>query len=1106
MPAIAADRDLLFGLLALQNGLIDQVQLVAAFQAWTRDKARPLAEHLAARGDLAADQRAGVEAMVGLHLKKHGGNAGKSLAALPAGPSTRESLAALGDPALEQTLTHVGSASEGDPDRTASYAVGTATSDGQRFRVLRPHARGGLGAVFVALDAELHREVALKQILDNHADDPTSRARFLLEAEITGGLEHPGIVPVYGLGTYANGRPFYAMRFIRGDSLKAAADRFHADESLKTDPGRRSLELRKLLRRFTDVCNAVDYAHSRGVLHRDIKPGNIIVGRHGETLVVDWGLAKALGRTAPGSEAGERTLLPPSASGSSETLPGSALGTPAYMSPEQACGDLEHLGPRSDVYSLGATLFCLLTGKPPQDADDIGEMLRKVQRGEFPRPRQLDPAIDRALEAVSLKAMALNPECRYPTARALAEDIDRWMADEPVSAWREPWRWRARRWLVRHRSLVASGAAALLIVAVVSATAAVLVEAARRNEARAFEARTKALNAEMRARAEADRRLKDASEVVDTFLDAVSDDLDKIQGAQKVRRRLLQQAADYFARVVQDRSSDPEIEYQALRTTYRSGKIRRILGDLDAAISLYSDAARRGDELLLEAPGSSRLLDLLGSAHLERGLCLLTLGRTNEAEAAYRQASRASAAAVASEPDDAEILNHLASAHNNLGVLLHGQPTKAEPEYRRAIGVRRELVRGRPDNPGYFDDLGSSLTNLGLIEDDLGRKAEALKLQRESVEVRERGVALSPENAQYLRGLALSQTHLANVLGNLGRDDEAAQVYNLANAKLLTLVERNPEVPEFRWRKAIGLTDVTEVLIRVGRSEEALRAVRAAVPEFEALVRRTPGSPQYRFGLASGVFNLSKVLDNLKRYIEAEPHARRACELVESLAARDPAEPKYGQLQGVAHLSLGQILHHLGRDVEAEGVLRRAIESLDRAARSHPDLPAIRDDLGRAWGKLAACHKDRGNAKACLQALDEAMAYARAARERNSGLPQPRADLAELHRERGEVLLMLDRPDEAADEADRLAALRTGEVGDLVGAARLLSRAAGAVRGNRVETYAGRALERLRSARRIGPVDVIALAHDPGFAAIASRTDFRTLMMDLAMPADAFAH
>src|SRR5262245_8817586 len=282
---IDPSRDLLFGLLALQNGLIDQVQLVAAFQSWTRDKSRPLAVHLVGRGDLDAEQRAGVEAMVALHLKKHGGGAENSLAARPVGCATREKLAGLGDPQIDASLARVGSGSgstetDDDLDRTASYAVGTATSDGQRFRVLRPHARGGLGAVFVAMDEELHREVALKQILSQHADDQASRQRFVLEAEITGGLEHPGIVPVYGLGTYADGRPFYAMRFIRGDSLKEAIDRFHgepdrvnAGSGQDGAPGRVSagsgskrkprsalatpLALLKLLRRFLDVCNAI---------------------------------------------------------------------------------------------------------------------------------------------------------------------------------------------------------------------------------------------------------------------------------------------------------------------------------------------------------------------------------------------------------------------------------------------------------------------------------------------------------------------------------------------------------------------------------------------------------------------------------------------------------------------------------------------------------------------------------------------------------------------------------------------------------------------------------------------------------------------------------
>ncbi len=140
-----------------------------------------------------------------------------------------------------------GHATEADPDRTSTLSVGAATSDGQRFRLLRPHARGGLGEVFVALDAELHREVALKQILERHADDPVSRQRFVAEAEITGGLEHPGVVPVYGLGTYGGGRAYYAIRFIRGDSLKEAIEHFHGDDALNNDPGRRALELRKLL-------------------------------------------------------------------------------------------------------------------------------------------------------------------------------------------------------------------------------------------------------------------------------------------------------------------------------------------------------------------------------------------------------------------------------------------------------------------------------------------------------------------------------------------------------------------------------------------------------------------------------------------------------------------------------------------------------------------------------------------------------------------------------------------------------------------------------------------------------------------------------------------
>jgi len=563
MARSEAERDLLFGLLALQTGLIEQDQLVTAFRAWTRDKSRSIADLLVGRGDLDLDQCEGIEGMVALHLKKHGGDIEKSLAAVPAGRSTREELAGLGDPDIGATLGHVasknGSTQDGDdPDRTGSHSFGTPSSDGQRFRVLRPHARGGLGAVFVALDAELNREVALKQILDRLADDPTSRQRFLLEAEITGGLEHPGIVPVYGLGFGPDGRPYYAMRFVRGDSLKEAIERFHKNEGLGKDPGLRSLELRNLLRRFVDVCNAIDYAHTRGVLHRDIKPANIILGRHGETLVVDWGLAKAVGKKDHDPTGDERALTPSSASGSSETLPGSALGTPAYMSPEQARGDLDALGPRSDVYCLGATLYCLLTSRLPFEGDDIGVVLRAIQKGEFARPREIQHLVPMALEAVCLKAMALNPDGRYPSARALADDVERWAADEPVSAYRDPALVRLMRWARKHRTEVAVGAALLQTAVVVLAVSTVLLG---------------------RSRAQVDRERKRA-EAVNKFLVkdllAQADPENNPAGDKLTVREILDKAAKAV-----DQSSalkaNPEVE----------GAVRSAIGSTYFGLGLY---------------------------------------------------------------------------------------------------------------------------------------------------------------------------------------------------------------------------------------------------------------------------------------------------------------------------------------------------------------------------------------------------------------------------------------------------------------------------------------------------------------------------------------
>jgi serine/threonine protein kinase/formylglycine-generating enzyme required for sulfatase activity len=484
LHTVPAERNLLFAILALQNSLVGKAGLLDGFHRWVGAKHRSLGEILVERGAMQASDRDLLEALVDVHLLRFG-SPRKSLEALSPVPLVREELARIKDPEVQATLTFV-AAGKADPDETVlrkdtgPSSASDVTEPLPRFRIVRPHAKGGLGQVSVAIDRDLDRTVALKEIQDRHADDPGSRARFVQEAEITGKLEHPGIVAVYGLGRDLQGRPFYAMRFIKGASLKEAIGAFHDDDSLSKDPAERSAERRKLLRRFTDVCNAVAYAHSRGVLHRDIKPGNVMLGPYGESLVVDWGLAKPLGRSLdpegvpnepvrPTAEetVGEGPINISSQEGSAvETVAGSPIGTVVFASPEQVAGRLDLLGPETDVYGLGATLYAILTGRPPVDGTDRADVIVRVERGDIRQPRSLDPTIPRPLEAICKKALALHPADRYPSVRALAHDIERWLDDLPVSVYREPLTTRIRRWIRKHRAPAAAIGAALTVTIV----------------------------------------------------------------------------------------------------------------------------------------------------------------------------------------------------------------------------------------------------------------------------------------------------------------------------------------------------------------------------------------------------------------------------------------------------------------------------------------------------------------------------------------------------------------------------------------------------------------------------------------------------------------
>ena len=753
------------------------------------------------------------------------------------------------------------------------------------------------------------------------------------------------------------------------------------------------------------------------------------------------------------------------------------------MSPEQARGDLESLGPRSDVSSLGATLYCLLTGRPPFEGDDVGDVLRAVQRGEFPPPRRLDASIDRALEAVCLKAMALRPEDRYHSPTALAEDLERWMADEPVSAWREPWTRALTRWLARHRTgMTAAGSA--LLVALAGVTAVLAVQARLNRDLAAALVRVHSANvalAEANARVEASNEgLKAANaREVDRFslaLDAIrlfhgevsEDFLLKEKPFQALRVKLLSGAADFYGKLERRlRDQDDPALCAGLAGAYEA------LGVITADISKWSDAlAVRKKALairreLATKPGAGTE-DLLSLAKCLSGFAesLGSLGDVDGAFAARREALLVAESANAKGLGSANHRLVLAKALIDVGKSLFDAQNKAADalaKQERAREILRDLIASDPGNQDYRRRLAMYEGNRAIHLGSLGRMDEAIVSYRRAIELHEQ--LTDPSDPNWADQLARIHNNFGGTWITLGRPDKAMEEDLAAHALWRRACEAFPNSTMLRNNLAFGLNNHGILLEQMGRVDNALQAYQEARDILRTLQVEDPSRRPNN--LVDSFRRIGLILLEKGDAAGAMRHFQEELACVEAWAGRNPENPMGPRLVAGAYRDIGKALIGASRPAEALTQLRKA-QTIDAApAKESANAPfsaaGLADDLWRIGLALSKLGDAAGAAAMVRRAIGQF-----------EGLPSP-------------------------DSADPYAfACARATLSALAG------RAGSDVSAEEGRVEADRAMTLLRLAIDNGEFYPGRLQAEPALEPLRSRLDFQVLLMDLVMPAYPF--
>jgi tetratricopeptide (TPR) repeat protein/tRNA A-37 threonylcarbamoyl transferase component Bud32 len=881
------------------------------------------------------------------------------------------------------------------------------------FELLEEIGQGGMSVVYKARQKGLNRLVALKLLRADPWLSADSLRRFRNEAEIVAGLDHPGIVPIYEVSE-RDGRLYFSMKLMDGGSLAGQLPRFMADP--KAAAGL-----------VAAVARAVHHAHQRGVLHRDLKPSNILLDAAGRPHVTDFGLARRV------------------EADSSLTQSGAIVGTPGYMAPEQAAGRRAAATTATDVYGLGAVLYALLTGMAPFQGETVLETLERVKEQDPQPPRRRNPKVDRDLETVCLKCLHKEPQRRYESAQAVADDLERWLSGEPIRARPSGRRERLGKWVRRRPAL--AGLVMVSVLAVLGLLGGLLWhnghlrEAAERERAQAEQARRQ------RDRAEEERRW--ARQAVDDMYSQVAERWLKRQPRMEpVQQEFLEKALRYYAREAEQEGDDPEVRRQVALAQYRLGTIYYGLGRSAEAHEAYGQAIALYARLAADFPGAADYQLNLAHSHLGLGNTALKLGRQEEAAGAFRDSIETVKRSGGGSPASADSLALLVQAQDALAMTLAeaGKHADAERTYRDTIDLGGRLVKessGRPESRFLLANTHNNLANL-LAGNGLpgsGRNQEAEPEYREAVRLFGQLAEDVPTEPNYRERWSFSLGNLAVVLLKTNRSREAVPLLRQAAALQQRLAEDFPAVPDYAWELAATQGNLGIVLRNLGDYAGAKDSYGQAIATYRKLVARFPADRAHREAMGLGEGNLGNLLGhNLNRLGEAEEAYRRALEIQQKLVAEFSGVPVYRVQLANTALNLGGLLSRNGR-------ARDAVEPLDLALKAQEELVAAAPDNIAYHRDLAVICNSRALASVWYQGppcpeASRAVALAR----RATGLePQSKLywlTLAVAHYRAGngnDSLAALRRARElgaAEDLAGLLAAMAHWQMGDREGARR----------------------------------------------------------------------